>query len=404
MRSRRPAWTAIAVGVAVCLSLATRPAAAQPSETADPAGSAETDPSSSEVYCTPDDPGLLELSGMTVVDGTIYAVGDSGADFQIAQLDSECRVAQWLPNPVAPFDVEDMTARNGRLWLADVGDNDGVRDTIAMTDLSLSDGTGTVHRLTYPDGPRDAEAVLLESDGRPVVVTKNAEGRSEIFVADTGVEELPSPGPSSLRKVGELVLSSTGTEGGPPLLDGSLLVTGAAMNAAGTVAAVRTYTDLYLWSVGDSGVADALAQPPQVTLPLPAQPQGEAIAFLDNGDLLVASEGGLREATQPIAVLRGVADMVSAPGDVAQDSTGSGDPSRALVLALSATVVLLGIAVLLGRYRRRQLVEDDGPESTAEQVGFDPDDPYALTLEDPADDVDEEPEETKPSRRSRGRS
>ncbi|WP_066904016.1 hypothetical protein [Millisia brevis] len=367
------------------------PAAAQPAETPDP--SATQTSAGSEVYCTPDDPGLVELSGLTVVGDTIYAVGDSGNDDRVAAMDSSCQVLEWIPNPIDPYDVEDMTYRNGRLWLADIGDNAGVRDTIAMTDLNLTDRTGAVHRMTYPDGPRDAEAILLEADGRPVVITKDAGGNSEIFTADVPVEDLAAPGPTPMRAVGPFVVTSTGTEGGPPLIDGSLMVTGAAIDASGTVAAVRTYTDLYLFRIGDGGVAQSLLGPPALVVPLPAQPQGEAIAFLDNGDLLVASEGGTRQATQPIAVVRGVVDMV-APADIAEPvADGSVSPSGALIFALSATVLLIGVSVLLGRRSRRRAAEEDDAYDISDDVDdeiaaedralpFDPDDPYAL---DPTD-------------------
>ena len=371
----------------VCLCLGVVPAAAQPAETPDPSTSGT---SGSEVYCTPDDPGLVELSGLTVVGDTIYAVGDSGNDDRVAVMDSSCQVREWIPNPIDPYDVEDMTYRNGRLWLADIGDNAGVRDTIAMTDLNLTDRTGAVHRMTYPNGPRDAEAILLEADGRPVVITKDAGGNSEIFTADVPVEDLAAPGPTPMRAVGPFVVTSTGTEGGPPLIDGSVMVTGAAIDASGTVAAVRTYTDLYLFRIGDGGVAQSLLGPPALVLPLPAQPQGEAIAFLDNGDLLVASEGGTRQATQPIAVIRGVVDMVAPPQEAEPTADGAVSPSVALVFAISATVLLIGISVLRGRRARRRAAEEEADDDVADEeidaddgaLPFDPDDPYAL---DPAD-------------------
>lgn len=380
MRYRRPGWAAGAAWAVVCLLVGVSPAVAQPSQTPTvPAGDATSD---SENFCTPDDPGLLEVSGLTVVGDMIYAVGDSGTDDRIAAMDTSCRVVEWIPNPVDPYDVEDMTYRDGRLWLADIGDNAGVRDTIALTDMNLTDRSGAVHRLTYPDGPRDAEAVLLESDGRPVLITKDATGNSEIFTADVAVEDLASPGPTPLRPLGPFVVTSTGTEGGPPLIDGSLMVTGAAVDATGTVAAVRTYTDLYLFRIGDAGVGAALLESPAVTMPLPAQPQGEAIAFLDNGDLLVASEGGTREATQPIAVVRGAVDMV-APQDVAESTTDAeSGPSTALIFALSATVVLIGAAVLLGRRSRGPVDDPDGDSEAEPELGFDPADPYALDLDD----------------------
>lgn len=59
-------------------------------------------------YCLPTDPGLDELSGATVLDGTVYGIGDSGADDRVAVLDANCAVQRWIDVPVDPYDVEDM--------------------------------------------------------------------------------------------------------------------------------------------------------------------------------------------------------------------------------------------------------------------------------------------------------
>jgi hypothetical protein len=92
----------------------------------------------------------------------------------------------------------------------------------------------------------------------------------------------------TLRKIGEIRFTLTGTPGGPNLV-GQLTATGAAFSRDGKLLAVRTYTDAYLWRVVDGNVTAALRATP-VRVALPAQPQGEGIA-VDGSRLLVDSEG-----------------------------------------------------------------------------------------------------------------
>ena len=67
-------------------------------------------------------------------------------------------------------------------------------------------------------------------------------------------------------------------------------MTGGAVSADGRVVALRTYTDAWLFAVPDGGgVADALRATP-VQVPLPGEPQGEAVAFAADGTLLSGSE------------------------------------------------------------------------------------------------------------------
>ncbi len=285
----------------------------------------------------------------------MYAIGDSGADDRVAQLDSSCAVARWIPNPVDPYDVEDLASVDGRLVLADIGDNDRRRDTVGLVRLDPETGAGDLARLTYPDGAHDAEALLIGGDGRPVIVTKDGAG-SGVYTTDVAVADLPSPGPTALRRVADIVPDDTGTPGGPPLLAGSSLVTGGAVTPDGTVAAVRTYTDVYLWSVRDGDVAGALSRPADRVVAAPARPQGEAATFTADGDLLLASEQGIDPAAPlpPIDVLR-AADLApaatSAPTPVADTEEAPAEPTSSivgpLVVAAASVLVIVGITALL---------------------------------------------------------
>ncbi|MGA9870204.1 MAG: hypothetical protein WBQ44_03520 [Rhodococcus sp. (in: high G+C Gram-positive bacteria)] len=305
-------------------------------------------------YCTPSDPELAELSGLAEVDGVLYAVGDSGTDHRVAVLDASCTVDRWIDVPVDPYDVEDLGSYGGDLWLSDTGDNRRTRETVALTRMDPSTGAGELHRLVYPDGPHDAETLLISSDGRPVVVTKEPSGVSGIYVpeGDTRVDELASPGPTSLKKVGEVAFARTTTPGGPPFITGSVLATGGAVSSDGSVAAVRTYTDVYLFPVVDGDVAAALTAEP-VVIAAPARPQGEAVAFTADGALLLASEsaGG---PLPPIDQLAGAVFSVQPQQQPATESTGApsspggrwsfGAIAVAGVLAVVSVVYAFGLA------------------------------------------------------------
>lgn len=81
------------------------------------------------------------------------------------------------------------------LYLADIGDNDRSRDSIQVTSVSLPDPSllpaslpSTTWEYTYPDGPHDAEALVVTEDGRTIVVTKASESDPghHVFVGAPG--------------------------------------------------------------------------------------------------------------------------------------------------------------------------------------------------------------------------
>ncbi|MGH3520531.1 MAG: hypothetical protein ACRDQ7_24810 [Haloechinothrix sp.] len=310
--------------------------------------------------CTITDQGLRELSGLAADGENWYAVNDGGNRIDIFVLDRACSVRRVLTAPIDPYDVEDLArSADGTLWLADTGDNRLRRDTVALHKVTR-DGHATLYRLTYPDGPHDAEALLLDRSGVPHVVTKHALGQSEIY---RPASALRSPGPTPLEKVGEVTISPTTTTGGPVGGTGTVLVTGGAVSADGTVIALRTYTDVYLYSAPDGDVLAALRRDP-VRAALPNEDQGEAIAFEPDGTLLSAGEG----VDQKVRAISGAADLVAhAPHTTLprpDGATGEGDGDHSgptndadspampvLAVALMAATALL---LVLGKRLRRR--------------------------------------------------
>ena len=319
------------------------PRAAVPAVAGQPAG---------QELCTPTDPRLDELSGLATDGKRWFAVGDSAPRLEVMVLDPQtCGVADVVtadidPYDIDPYDVEDLAlAADGALWLADTGDNYRIRRNVALHRLD-TDGDVTTFQLIYPDGPHDVEALLLDSAGVPYLVTKDIFGAAGVYRPAGG---LAVPGPTPLQRVASLRLGPTDTPGGPLGL-GSSLVTGAGVSPDGTVLALRTYTDAYLYAAPDQDIVAALRRPP-IRIPLPGEPQGEAVALAADGTLLSGSEGGapiraLRRATALLGVLPSAPSAVAGP---ARDHQAHWPTWQAAGVAAG---VVIGLALLTRRRRR----------------------------------------------------
>lgn len=197
----------------------------------------------------------------------------------------------------------------------------------------------------------------------PYIITKDPLGTAGIY---RPAAELVSGQTAPLEQVGSLRMRSTDTSGGPlPSGFGSVTVTGAAMSADETVVAVRTYTDAYLYPVPAGDVLAALKREP-LRIPLPNEPQGEAIALSPDGTLLSASEDQQSIRAVPGAVAaansfggshtppspRGSSDREpSEPGAVGQRESRETSFGRTL---LFAGALAAAIVVITGVFRRRK--------------------------------------------------
>ncbi|HYT09725.1 MAG TPA: hypothetical protein VEL73_03610, partial [Mycobacteriales bacterium] len=181
------------------------------------------------MVCTIRDRRIPESSGLAAAGGSLYTVNDGGDHLRVFVLDRSCGVRRTVTAAVNPYDVEDLArSADGTLWFADIGDNGRSRRTVAVERLR-PDGTAAVLRLAYPDGPHDAEALLLDPAGRAFVITKEPLSA----VVYTPISPLSSGRPTALRRVTTLSFLPTGTPGGPVGTLSQVLVTGGAVSADG---------------------------------------------------------------------------------------------------------------------------------------------------------------------------
>ncbi|MFD1320976.1 SdiA-regulated/phytase-like domain-containing protein [Micromonospora sonneratiae] len=336
--------------------------------------------------CEITDERLDEISGMVATDNG-YVVINDGADSasrrKIFFLNQACAVTRAVSYPSRPRDPEDLAlAPDGTFWVADVGDNGASRETVALWKFAPGAKTPVIHRLSYPDGARDAEALVLAGDGTPIIITKDPI-RPRLYAP---VGPLQANQTVRLARVGEFRLPLTSTKN-PFAMAGRVVVTGGANSPDGSRVVLRTYADALEFDVTDGDVVKAITQGKPKVVPLPDEPQGESITYTRDGrSLLTVSEttnapAGTRpvilrypsaEPTEKIRVAPTTAEpkppsavptsIAAAP---APDDPAGGAPARASKFALAGVACLVGVAGLVliliggtGRLRNRRRVVD----------------------------------------------
>lgn len=232
------------------------------------------------------DPAIVESSGLVVGGGLAVTMNDSGDDARVFTID--LRSGDTVGTTRFGSDATDLEslapAGDGRVWVGDTGDNGKDRKDVEVTRVPVGPGDRTVEgetfHLRYPNGARDAEALLAHpATGRLYLVTKAPMGGT-VYAAP---ERLDPDRPNTLTAIG----------------DAPALVTDGAFHPDGTHLVLRTYFD-----------ATVLTFPglePVAAFGLPEQQQGEGLAISGDGSVYLSSEG----ANQPILRL----DLPSSAAD-----------------------------------------------------------------------------------------
>ena len=263
---------------------------------------------------------ITESSGLaTDPAGSLYwTVNDSGDRGVAYGIGLDGTVQGTLNFRAQPRDVEAVAVHEDRLYVADIGDNSGQRDFVRVyyfTNPRANGLTVTYHAydFSYPDGPHNAEALLVNESGRLFVVTKERE--AAIYEAPAKPDR---EGVNELEKVGSAPSNVT---------DGTFLPGGERI-------ALLTYSSVE--------VIDATSYEVVVSAPIPDQPQAESLTLsLDQTSLLVGSEGKKSKVySVPVpseATPTPSPDRSADPGaesDVPEDPANSGQGQRGTLLAL----------------------------------------------------------------------
>lgn len=247
------------------------------------------------------DADLFESSGLVDRGRTVFTVNDSGDDAVVYGVDAHTgRTVSRTTYADSVTDVEALApGTDGTVWVGDTGDNRRNRDDVAVYRVRPVDGDHPGERfgLRYPDGPHDAETLLVQPRTQQVfVVSKSAFGG----VVYTAPRDLRTGSRPNRLRVSARVPG---------------LVTDGAFLPDGRHVVLRTY--------GTATVYTFPGFAPVGTVTLPAQPQGEGISVGREGRVLVSSEGvsaAVQRVTLPASLtdrpLRPTATS-STPSDVA---------------------------------------------------------------------------------------
>jgi hypothetical protein len=137
-----------------------------------------------------------------------------------------------------------------------------------------------VFRFTYPDGPHDAEALLVTPKGDVLIVTKGETGPLAVF----RVPAAARPGTTV-----QLLHLATARPSGKPSEDQR--ITDGAVSPSGDWAALRTAGAISFHRM-DELLRGHWEETSRVSLRALGEPQGEGIAFADETTLYVVGEGG----------------------------------------------------------------------------------------------------------------
>jgi hypothetical protein len=233
------------------------------------------------------DAGIEEISGVVAshrhdvlwvhedsgADPIIYAVGLDGSDVRPTVVDGADH-----------FDWEDIALADGNLWIGDIGDNARIRGGIQVywfpePQPGTTSVDANVLRLTYEDGPHDAEALLVDADNEFVFVITKELSLSEGTLFRAPIDGLSGDDVRELTEVGTVPLG---------------IVTAADVSPLGPI--VKNYGKGRLFPWTDDGTVESAIAGDACPVPIGG---GESVTYRLADDAIYAIPEG---ASAPVWV------------------------------------------------------------------------------------------------------
>ena len=183
------------------------------------------------------------------------------------------------------------------LYVADIGDNDAKREAVTVyrvaeplpADSVTADPQ--VFHATYPDGPHDAEAIWVTERREVFVVTKGEQGA--IAVYQYPPESAQNGKTVELKRVAQLDDDPSRRE----------MITDASISPDGKWVVLRSNKHLFFYRP-DALRSGKPGTPRVYDLSDLKEPQGEGVAFGNDGVLYLTGEGGGKGRPGTLARLR----------------------------------------------------------------------------------------------------
>jgi hypothetical protein len=262
---------------------------------ADPSPSPGTGGSSSANKVGPATPGTVvcslkssapsQVSGIAATANGILAVESTPTNpLVLWTIDAAtCNATSKNYPGVSPREPQDMAvASDSTIWVADTGDSNLTRTSVAFERVAPGARTASISRVTYPDGAKTAKGFVLDGDNLPIIfAVVDGQPGAAMYKPTKALVPNAISGLPPLAKVGDFttVASDSSAAGARSI------VTGAAKSPDGKKVVVRTAAYAYEFDVGaDGSVANAITKTKPRVTQLPGEPDGESITYSADGN------------------------------------------------------------------------------------------------------------------------
>lgn len=250
-------------------------------------------------------PWITESSGIVASrrnPGLLWTHNDAGGGPLLYCLDLRARpCGVWSALGAKARDWEDIAAGPGPkpgvsyLYIGGIGDKEATRRHITVYRVPepevasgnassspaqpLATSPAEALRLEYPDGPHDAEALLVHPESGDIYVVTKDSGGAAVYKASAPLDPRAT---TQLRLTARLSLPSADPR-----------ITGGDIAPDGRRVILCTYLEGFELSLGaGDGNFDQIWATTPIKVQLPHRPHGEAVAYrLDGNALLTTSEG-----------------------------------------------------------------------------------------------------------------